>query len=217
MSIPFDSAVTGSVSDQEEKSGPESGIADRKSESGHNENGTPSARFCSEIAPQATRYAMSIMRRWSDAEEVVQEAFCRLIQSGKLNQLQPDCPGKPESGGRAVLFATVRNLSIDRLREQGRRKYESFDASQIASSRFNTNETQLARLETGVQAVLKEMPSEWADALQLKMNGKLSYDEISNVLGATHGQVRTWIFRARKQLAKDLKRQGLLNDGSDHE
>ncbi len=194
-----------------------SGIADHKSETGKNETGTFDASFWNEAAPQATRYAMSIVRCWSDAEEVVQEAFCRMIESGTLDANQPDPTHtqQPLSGIRAILFATVRNLSIDRLRKLGRRKFENFDSHEIAANASNTYPAQLERLENGVLEGLKNMPGEWADALQLKINGDLSYQEISNVLGVTHGQVRTWIFRARKQLAKDLKQKGLLDDGNE--
>ena len=218
MSIPFDSAITGSVPEQAEKPGREPAIVDRNLDTLRNPNGAVSAVFYEELAPQATRYAMSILRSWNDAEEVVQESFCRLVasrRSEKPIQLQQCSTG--ESGNKAVLFATVRNLSIDWLRKQSRRKFDRFDAGQIASNPSNTHAGRLEQLETGVQAVLKEMPSQWADALQLKMNGDLSYGEISQVLEATHGQVRTWIYRARQQLAKELKRLGLLDDGNKNE
>lgn len=210
MSIPFDS-VTGTVSDQDDSSS-----SQKPNDSDRNLNPLRNFESAAEIAnesfaPQATRYAMSIVRCWSDAEEVVQEAYCRLIQNGTTTE----SPG--ESEHRAILFTTVRNLSIDLLRKQGRRKFEPFDVTQAPSNRNNENGEQLQHLESEVQHILKEMPSEWADAIQLKMNGELSYTEIAHVLNATHAQVRTWIYRARKQMAKALKRRGLLQEGYEHE
>jgi RNA polymerase sigma-70 factor (ECF subfamily) len=217
MSIPLDSASTESVCDPAREPAQEPVVADRKMKSGQHDIGASGDCCWSEFAPQATRYAMSIMRSWCDAEEIVQEAFCRLIQSGKLNERRPASPTKTDLDRKATLFATVRNLSIDQLRKQSRRRFEPFFGGQVAASPETTNTQRLEQLETSVQAVMKQMPSEWADALQLKINGELSYQEISIVLGATHGQVRTWIFRARKQLASDLKRQGLLDDEQDDE
>lgn len=176
-----------------------------------------SARCFGTFAPQAMRYAMSIMQSWSDAEEVVQEAFCRLIESGKWNPSRSaDDAGESALNSKAVLFATVRNLSIDRVRQQGRRRFEAFDVCQLSTTENNSDEARLEQLENGVQAGLKTMPTEWADAIQLRMNGDLSYQAIAQILGATHGQVRTWIYRARKQLAKDLNRQGLLDEANDN-
>ena len=57
------------------------------------------------------------------------------------------------------------------------------------------------------------MPKEWAESLNLKIHAKLSYQEIADVLDATHAQIRTWIYRARKQLALDLEAKGLLEKG----
>jgi len=41
----------------------------------------------------------------------------------------------------------------------------------------------------------------------LKVHGMLSYDEIAQTLDCTKAQVRTWIFRARQQLKKELEKQ----------
>ena len=205
MSIPFDSAIPGT--DSELESNPEN--MGRKPDS----QGTcgNAESFCGEIAPDATRYAMSIVRIWADAEEVVQEAFCRLLQANRLSD-NPD--RETESSDKALLFATVRNLAIDRLRKQKRRRFEPLDMGQIPSGKSLSNETNLKRLEQNVQAILKDLPNQWSDALQLKVNGGLSYEQIASVLDATHAQVRTWIYRARKQLEKDLNQQGLLNRGN---
>ncbi len=106
----------------------------------------------------------------------------------------------------------LQNRFIDELRKNGRRRFDALDASQIASNKASTDESRLEKLENSVQEILRDIPSQWSDALQLKVNGGLSYSEIAKVLKATHSQVRSWIYRARKQLEKDLRKQGLLDD-----
>ena len=212
MSIPFDSAFPGTGSELE--SSPEN--VERQPETKGAFKTTES--FCDAIAPQATRYAMSIVRVWADAEEIVQEAFCRLLQSKSFSG---DCDPRTDGSvtdeaatngsEKAYLFATVRNLAIDQLRKQKRRRFEPLDVGLLPNKQVPTDDSRLRRLELSVQAILKDLPSQWSDALQLKINGGLSYLEIADVLGATHAQVRTWIYRARKQLEKDLHKQGLLN------
>lgn len=205
MSIPFDSAFPGA--DSKLESIPEN--VERQPDCNGTFNDVES--FCEGIAPQATRYAMSIVRIWADAEEIVQEAFCRLLQSDRLSD---NSDRDSNASDKAFLFTTVRNLAIDQLRKQKRRRFEPLDVGQIATTKTHSDDTRLQRLEQGVQAILKDLPNQWSDALQLKVNGGLSYEEIANVLDATHAQVRTWIYRARKQLEKDLSQQGLLNRGN---
>ena len=203
MSIPFDSAIS-ELSDLDSVSD-----AEPNPEAESNETSPWTESFCDQIAPQAKRYAMSIVRRWCVAEEIVQEAFCRLMQSAKQRPISLDANSK------AMLFTTVRNLAIDQLRKEGRRRFETIETGQLVDSKNCSNHSRLERLETNVEEILQQMPTHWSDALQLKINGGLSYTEISRVLGATHAQVRTWIYRARQRLEQELNQRGLLDDG-DH-
>lgn len=155
-----------------------------------------------ELAPAARRYAMSIVGCWADAEEVVQESFCKMLQS--KNQTST---GLIE---RALLFRIVRNGCIDILRIKNRRQLQTLGAAANLPHRPLSNDAQLSKLESKVESSLEAMPSQWADALKLKLNGNLSYLEIANVLQATRAQVRTWIFRARKQIRLDLVEHNLI-------
>jgi len=149
---------------------------------------------------------MSLLRRWADAEEVTQEAFCKLIQNGAISKVDS------ESAARAILFTTVRNLSVDVLRKRGRRKFKPFDEQIITTKKSAHSETGLEQLDAGVSSAMQQLPEEWAEALRLKVSGGLSYEEIGNVLSATSGQVRMWIFRGRKRLHTELTKAGLLED-----
>lgn len=197
MSMPFDSAISDAkefVSESAEPN-PEMEIG---------ESCAIDARFFDQHAQRATRYAMSLMRSWADAEEVAQEAFCRLIEKETITNVDS------QSAARAILFTTVRNLSVDRLRKQGRRKFDLVDEQSLPTKEMGLSDCGLERLESVITAAIKDLPEEWAEALQLKVNGGLSYGEIANVLSATQNQVRMWIFRARKQLHVELKKSGLL-------
>lgn len=197
MSMPFDSAIRDAkefVSESVEPH-PETEIG---------ESCAIDTRFFDQHAPRATRYAMSLIRSWADAEEVAQEAFCRLIEKETIANVESP------SAARAILFTTVRNLSIDRLRKLGRRKFEPFDDQIIPMRKSGLSDDGLEKLEATVSSAIQDLPEEWAEALQLKVNARLSYDEIANVLSASKNQVRMWIFRARKQLQVELNKSGLL-------
>ena len=229
MSIPLGSALRESITfdspPDELAAGPEA-VSKLKQMSNPNlfakvkQAGAWSPDFCEQVAPQANRYAMSMVGCWSDAEELVQEAFCRLIDASQKKELDDGDLGKnsviknttrTESSSKAILFATIRNLSIDQLRKQSRRPYVTTDPSQIPDKHNSNDESRFRNLEATVEASISQLPENWSDALQLKINGELSYEEISKILNATHAQVRTWIYRARKQLQIDLKKNGLID------
>ncbi|QEG22122.1 RNA polymerase sigma factor [Mariniblastus fucicola] len=197
MSMPFESAMSDAKEFVSETAEP-----NPETETG--ESCAIDARFFDQYAHQATRYAMSLVQCWADAEEVTQEAFCKLIQKRTIAAVSS------ESAAKAILFTTVRNLSVDQLRKHGRRKFEPFDEHVIKQSDGGLSDSGLEKLESGINQAILDLPDEWADSLQLKVNGGLSYEEIAEVLSATKNQVRIWIFRARKQLQAELKKSGLL-------
>ncbi len=199
MSMPFESAMSDAKEFVSESAEP-------NPEMDHGKSCAEDARFFDQNAPSVTRYAMSIVRRWADAEEISQEAFCKILQNKTVANVESN------SEAKTILFTTVRNLSIDHLRKQGRRRFEPIDAHTLTTNKSKQLEVGLEQLEAGIAQAMRDLPSEWAEALQLKVNGGLRYDEIANVLSATHSQIRTWIYRARKQLQTELKQAGLLEE-----
>ncbi|MFK7767443.1 MAG: RNA polymerase sigma factor [Mariniblastus sp.] len=203
LDLPANSATSETICDEK--------LADAENEIETTGTPTLSASFCEANGLAAKRYAMSIVHRWSDAEEIVQESFCRIIESSRLSTKKSDVPSAT-ANRKAMLFSIVRNLSIDLLRKKGRRRFELVDTNLVPQSEHGTNESRMEQLETSVQEIMNQMPERWSESLQLKLNGGLTYEEIGKVLNASHSQIRTWIFRARKKLATELKCQGLLGD-----
>ena len=155
-------------------------------------------------APQGIRYAFSMLRNRADAEEVTQEAFCRLwaahpqwqemTGNGVAQELQTQFP--------PLFFTTIRNQCIDQIRKRQRQRQVSLESTPEPVSKRTTD---VSELDQQIVQLLSQLPDNWADALKLKVNGRLSYAEIASVLGATHAQVRTWIYRARRRLAAELE------------
>ena len=155
-------------------------------------------------APRGIRYAFSILRNRADAEEISQEAFCRLwaaypdLKNGNGQSLEKQFP--------RLFFATIRNQCIDLIRKRSKQKQIALDLTEEPVARTELRPEQ--ELETQIVHWLEQMPTQWADALKLKINGQLSYAEIAEVMNATHAQVRTWIYRARRQLETELSKTG---------
>ena len=158
-----------------------------------------------EYRQRACRYAYWMLGNDCDAEEVVQEAFVRLTQRERNGDLL-EC----ESRFAGLLFTTVRNLSIDLLRKRGRRKQVSLDGVHEPVAR-HSDDSSVDQLQNTINQLIDELPENHAEALKLKTSGDLTYDQIAEVLECTKAQVRTWIFRARQQLAKKLTELGWLD------
>ena len=153
-------------------------------------------------APRGLRFAYSMIGNVSDAEEAVQEAFCRLLRP--IQRGQADCR---TTGFAPLFFKTLRNLSIDVLRMKNRRRVVSMNDIPEPIERLAGGDFE--KLEMHIGSLMDALPAEWADALRLKIDGGLSYDEIARSMDCTRAQVRTWIYRARRKLEEELRQSDL--------
>ena len=80
----------------------------------------------SEYSQRGLRYAYGLLRNWTDAEEVVQEAFCRMLKSRHVTAEANEFA--------AVFFRVVRNLCIDEIRRRQRHPTMSLENSIAAGS-----------------------------------------------------------------------------------
>lgn len=167
-----------------------------------------------DLSLRGQRLARRLTGGVADSEELVQEAYCRLIEA-RYAVTDGDCsisggsaaePTKSldRSQYTALFFRTLRNLCIDRLRKRQVRSLGDFSAVEPAARPAGIPLME-RELQQTVAAAIDRLPESWRDALLLRIDGDLSYVEIADILQCTVGQVRTWIFRARRQLAEWLR------------
>jgi RNA polymerase sigma-70 factor (ECF subfamily) len=142
-------------------------------------------------AAAALRYALRMVRDRAAAEDAVNGAFARLIESAAGGGIDP-----AKGTLRGLLFRTVRNLSIDWLRAR-RREAALEDLPDGTAARAKG-------LRLDIEAALARLSEQHRSALLLRVDAGLSYAEIAAALGATVGQVRMWIFKARRALAESM-------------
>ena len=75
----------------------------------------------------------------------------------------------------------------------------AFDSSQSGPSRLDDETVRRVR------DAIDKLPDHYRSALVLCEYDNMPYAEIATTLGASVPQVKTWIFRARRQLAEMLK------------
>lgn len=143
------------------------------------------------------RYAISLVRRRTVAEELVQETFLRLHQVWE----QVENP-------RAWLYRSLRNLALNHLRDHGRES-EAIDDRLPAEGSLPVE--QLGRDEAvgTVRLLLAELPAPDRDLLQLKYHENLPYAEISRRTGLGVGNVGYRLHHLLKALADGLRRAGI--------
>ncbi|MEP6821473.1 MAG: sigma-70 family RNA polymerase sigma factor [Chthoniobacterales bacterium] len=145
-----------------------------------------------EAAPGLVLFARQFVRTSADAEDIVQEAFVKFWRQQHSIQ------------NRALLFATVRSISLDLLRRDARRARREAtavaDADQAVEPHFDsTTDTQqaLARAVDG-------LPAEQREVLVMKIWNELTFVDIGSVLGISQNTAASRYRYAINALKKNL-------------
>ena len=131
------------------------------------------------------------------AEEVVQDAFVRLLRHGGFNTLER--PG-------AWLRTVVVNASIDVVRRQQREskviaRSHTDVAADVTSSRHDPGES---LPDTRLWAAVQALPPEQAKAVALRYAADCSAEEVAEALSTTAAAVNSLLYRARERLRATL-------------
>ena len=151
---------------------------------------------------QLVRFCRARISNPSDAEDLVQDAFVSVRRA---------YADKPAEDLRALLFTTVRNLSVNYLKS-GRirhaRQSEEIGAlgDRLACQRTPTPEQMVMdreRLAIAEQTIAAMSPRK-RDALRLHRYEGLTYDEIARRLSVSPTTVKTDIAEAIAEIAENL-------------
>ena len=150
------------------------------------------------------RVAFSISRNTAEAEDMVQETFLRVLRHrDRLPEIRD---------ARVWLIRITWNLVLDRKRRQKTRP-ENEDISELArvlpAKEMRADQAVIgAQRHARVLALIDELPAKERQALLLSALEELSNAEIASVLGITESSVRSRLFRARRDLAEKLRKEG---------
>ena len=160
------------------------------------------ARFFDEYGTYVFRIARRYCATGEDAEDVTQEVFLRVFRSAGSF--------RGESAPETWLYRITKNASLDLFRKQARHADET-EADPEAPEPVDPDpsmrpEEALLRKERyeTLQKAIGELPEEYREALLLKEEGGLSYEQIASVLDCPLGTVRSRISRARSRLCELL-------------
>jgi RNA polymerase sigma-70 factor (ECF subfamily) len=159
-------------------------------------------------ATPAVNFIFRFVRDRALAEDLAQEGFLRVYQ--RLNTFDPSRKFS------SWFFQVLRNITIDYLRvnrlptssldelaEEGKQgaavDRESASPEQVAGQR---------ELAAAMNAALSRIRPEYREVVVLRYQEGLAQPEIAEILGLPSGTVKTYLHRARKELAGILAEQG---------
>lgn len=153
--------------------------------------------FYERTAKKLHGYLCKLSRDAGTADEVLQEAYIRLIEARIIAG-----PEREESGRRAYLYRTATNLLRDRWRRQKveRDYWEKQNLSEAVSQ--NTG------LALDVGSVFEKLSPLDRAALWLAHVEQLSHREIAEVLGLKEQSIKVILFRARARARAVLQQAG---------
>ena len=157
-----------------------------------------------ETAPRAVAYARSLLRHPQDAEDVVQDCYCRLLAKADVYDLPRD--------GQKLLLTAITNACIN-LRTRRKSVYrlirqDEHDQEQgiDPADRHGEPPDQFAihgELSVAVAEALQQLPPQQRAAVQLKSLGH-TQQEIAEILQVSPSNAGVLVHRARNALAVRL-------------
>ena len=147
---------------------------------------------------QMFRLAVQILGPGPKAEDAVHDAFVKLIRH--FDQLWD----KPEDRLSGWLSVVVKNAALDILRKEQRET--GLDAGEWEPA-VPADEGEFHALVS----LIRGMPEDYRRVLELRFVAEWSLAEIAQELNLTEGAVKTRIFRGRKLLLKQLRKEGYLD------
>jgi RNA polymerase sigma-70 factor (ECF subfamily) len=143
-----------------------------------------------------------MLRHREDAEDVTQESFVRAIRS--LGRWDPTRDFRP------WLLAIAGNRCRTHLASRMRRPTASAEVERLPDPGPDVQRGR--NLAEEVQLALEHLREEYRRAFLLFHHSQLSYAEIAAALDCPVGTVKTWVHRARRELAERLLKRGIVEE-----
>ncbi|WP_263366881.1 RNA polymerase sigma factor [Edaphobacter bradus] len=145
------------------------------------------------------RVAHSVLRSRAEAEDVVQDAFVRVLEHRRSLPAVRDI--------RVWLVRITWNLAIDRRRRIRPEQMDESFAQTLAATSVPADEAlNEAQRMNAVLRELERLPKAERHVLLLSSLDELSVAEMSKILGRSESAIRALLFRARARLRERLEK-----------
>lgn len=151
-------------------------------------------------SPLLFRVACSVVRNRTEAEDVVQDAFVRVLEYKRLGEVL---------NMRVWLVRIAWNLALDRQRRKRPEQMDEVFAQSLVARNLPADQALAAtrRVQT-VLAEIDRLPRGEREVLLLSAMEELSTTAMAEVLGKSESATRALLFRARTRLKERLAKGG---------
>ena len=141
--------------------------------------------------------AYRILRNSEDASDAVQETLIKAMRA-----LPNFRPGKPVA---PWLSRICRNCCMDILRSRKKdpEEIEKFEYQLTSNEDVSLDSERSFDAET-LQLSIKRLPSHYREIVMMRHYDQMEVVEIARAINKPEGTVKSWLFRARMMLRKDL-------------
>lgn len=150
------------------------------------------------------KIAMGILHNKSDSEDVVQEAFLWIINNLDIISQIP-------CNRRGRYFANItEHISLNLINRRRAHPTDDIDEHEDLSSDISVEKAAAESITVErIKQIIREMSEKDKLMLRLYLFDGRSYKEIADIAGISEGNARICVHRARKRLAKLLKKKGI--------
>lgn len=147
---------------------------------------------------------MRMLGHREDAEDVAQEAFLRVFRN--LHRWDQQRPIRP------WLLTIAANRCRTALERRAKLPSQNELAIDLASERRDYAGQSREELDVSEELAhaLSDLREEYRQCFVMYYQGELSYQEIGEALDCPQGTVKTWLHRARAQIAQRLRDRGFV-------
>ncbi len=143
------------------------------------------------------RYGNTFLKDTYETEDVVQQVFVSLWE--KRTQLDI------HTSVRAVLYRSVHNACLNRLKHQKVRRDYAGDWKSTQSDSEQTDALEAAELQERINRAIEGMPEQCARIFKMSRFEQLKYQEIADQLGLSIKTIENQMGKALKIIREALK------------
>ncbi|MBM82174.1 MAG: RNA polymerase subunit sigma [Planctomycetaceae bacterium] len=144
---------------------------------------------------------LRMLRHRQDAEDVAQEVFVRVFRN--LHRWDSNRPINP------WLLTITANRCRTYIEQRSRKPTQS---EIVEDTEAKADRSMSQDFVEELQLALDALREEYRNCFVLFYQNELSCAEVSEVLGCPEGTVKTWLHRARREVADFLKNRGVTTD-----
>ena len=148
--------------------------------------------------------AYRFMRDAAQAEDMAQEAFLKAFRL--LHGFRGDCKFT------TWMYRVTSSVCLTELSRRKRRGEVELPRETVNNLSTTRNLPEEAELKEQVRRCISYLSDRYATVVTLYYLNGSSYDEIAQVMDVPLGTLKTWMFRARKQLRQIVEKEVFFNE-----